>query len=105
MNNAVEIQQLEQQYQNTLIQYKQALLDYRNATQNLQTGYRYSKDSLYRGEGLGEKLVSGQHPIKECEALCSANSKCVGGVLLEKIGENKDNFLSLIHISEPTRPY
>jgi len=89
MNNAVQLQQLEQQYQNTLIQYKQALLDYRNAAQMpLQKEYKETDSAGY----WGQKSIAWYKPVnnvKECEALCSADSKCGGGLLFQGTGKNK----------------
>ena len=87
MNNAIELQQLEQQYQNTLIQYKQALLDYRNAAQKMQGEYKDTSKAYYYGESVNYSQIKVNN-VQECKALCSAKSNCDGGF----ISKGKGNF-------------
>lgn len=91
MNNALEIQHLEQQYHNTMVQYKQALLDYRNASQKPRNTYKETNSAGYWGQ-QANAYYKPVNSVKECEAVCSADSKCDGGTLFEGAGKNKGKF-------------
>jgi hypothetical protein len=91
MNNALEIQHLEQQYHNTMVQYKQALLDYRNAVQKPRDTYKETNSAGYWGQ-QANAYYKPVKSVKECEAVCSADSNCDGGTVWQGAGIWKGKF-------------
>jgi hypothetical protein len=81
-NNSLQIEQLQQEYNNTLIKYKQAYLDYISAIEN-SSGHKY-KQSPGKIFYNYTKSINTQNvnSINECEALCSADAKCDGGTMV-----------------------
>jgi len=85
-NNSLQIEQLQQEYNNTLIKYKQAYLDYISAIEN-SSGHKY-KQSPGKIFYNYTKSINTQNvnSINECEALCSADAKCAGGTMVSGRG-------------------
>jgi len=80
-NNSLQIEQLQQEYENTLIKYKQAYLDYMAAIENSKEyKYKETPGKIFYNytKSINTKKVNS---INECEALCSADSKCAGGTM------------------------
>lgn len=78
---ALELENLQQQYSNTLLQYKQAVADYISVINNQQENNLVSIQGVaYMGTGsAGESTAN---TLQDCEAACSSNSSCTGATFV-----------------------
>jgi hypothetical protein len=91
----MDLEKLQQNYSNLLIKYKQSVTDYMNYlnTENNNEPVQFTTIQGMAYTGTGSAGQSTAKTLQECEAACSASSKCTGATFVSgkcniRIGES-----------------